>query len=85
MDPGPAEGLASASTAGELFTWMQDRVDALLVNPGLQEESLSGGYAEHHALARQNRTLLEKFVADSGLCAAPTDTHSENGGDTWVA
>jgi polysaccharide pyruvyl transferase WcaK-like protein len=85
MDPGSAEGLASASAAGQLFAWMRDRVDALLANPGLQKESLGGGYAEHLALARQNRTLLEKFVVDSGLRRAPTDMHSGNGGDKWVA
>ena len=84
MDPGPAEGLASVFTALELFKWLRNRVDMLLVNPGLQKESLSRGYAEHLALARQNRKLLGEFVAGRGLCPDLADTDL-NGGAEWVA
>jgi hypothetical protein len=81
-DPGPAEGLASICTALELFKWLQKRVDMLLANPGLQKEPLSRGYAEHLALARQNRKLLGEFIADRGLCP---DLSDMDGGAGWVA
>ena len=93
MDPGPAESLASGFTALSLFRWMRKRVDTLLANPGLQKESLSKGYAEHLALARQNRTLLGEFVAGRGLRPAFTQVEigpdlsntTANGGAEWVA
>jgi polysaccharide pyruvyl transferase WcaK-like protein len=81
-DSGPAEGLASVFTAAELFKWLRDRADMLLANPGLQKESLSRGYAEHLALARQNRKLLGEFVAGCRLCP---DLSDMNGGAEWVA
>ena len=80
--PGPAEGLANADTARELFGWLQNRVDMLLVNPGLQKEPLIRGYAEHLALARQNRRILGEFIADRGLSPGLSDM---DGGAEWVA
>ena len=80
--PGPVEGLANADTARELFGWLQERVDTLLADPGLQKEALSRGYAEHLALARRNREILGEFIADRGLRPAPADME---GGAEWVA
>jgi polysaccharide pyruvyl transferase WcaK-like protein len=84
MDPGPAEDLASVFTARKLFKWLQKRVDMLLANPRQQKDSVSQGYAEHLALAKQNRTLLGEFVAGRGLCPDLSDTDL-NGGAEWVA
>jgi hypothetical protein len=83
MDPGTAEGLAGGFTALKLFQWMRKRVDMLLANPGLQKESLSRGYAEHLALARQNRKLLGEFVCGRGFCLAlsPADTRFHGGAE----
>ena len=73
---------------------MRKRVDALLANPGLQKEPLNRGYAEHLALARQNRTLLGEFVAGRGLyptfapaaaCCPDLPDTAANGGAEWVA
>jgi hypothetical protein len=92
MDSGAAESLASGFTSLELFKWLRKRVDTLLADPGLQKESLSRGYAEHLALARQNRKLLGEFVAGRGLSPAfsptpvcGTDLTNANGGAEWVA
>jgi polysaccharide pyruvyl transferase WcaK-like protein len=94
MDQGAAEGLASGFTALKLFKWLRKRVDLLLKNPGLQKEALSKGYAEHLALARQNRKLLGEFVCGRGLClalSAADSRHSDlattnlNGGAECVA
>jgi hypothetical protein len=81
-DPGPAEGLASVFTALELVEWLRKRVDMLLANPGLQKEPLSRGYADHLALARQNRKLLGEFIAGRGL---GPDLSDRDGGAEWVA
>jgi polysaccharide pyruvyl transferase WcaK-like protein len=83
-DPGRADGLASAFTALELFTWLRKRVDMLLANPALQKERLSRGYAEHLALATQNRKLLGEFVAGRGLGPNLSDTDLNRGAE-WVA
>ena len=74
-------------TAGEQSTmglYLRERVDLLLSNPGLQKESLSRGYAEHLARARQNRRLLNEFVCGRGLCPDLSDTDLK-GGAEWVA
>ena len=84
MDPGAADGLASGFTALKLFKWMSRRVDVLLANPGLQKEPLSRGYAEHLALAQQNRKLLGEFVCGRGLCPDLSNT-TANGVAEWVA
>jgi polysaccharide pyruvyl transferase WcaK-like protein len=83
-DPGPAGDLASVFTALELFKWLRERVDLLLANPRVQEESLRRGYAEHLALARKNRKLLGEFLAGHGLCPDLVNTDL-NGGAEWVA
>jgi polysaccharide pyruvyl transferase WcaK-like protein len=81
-DPGPVEGLATVFTALELVKWLRKRVDMLLANPGLQKEPLSRGFAEHMALARQNRKLLGEFVEGHGLCP---DRSDRGGGAESVA
>jgi polysaccharide pyruvyl transferase WcaK-like protein len=84
MDPSAAGCLAGGFAALKLFEGLRERVDMLLSNPGLQKESLSRGYAEHLALARQNRRLLGEFVAGRGLCPDLSDTELK-GGAEWVA
>jgi len=81
LNPGPAGSLAGVFDALRLFKGLRGRVDALLENPGLQKERLRRGYAEHLALARQNRKLLGEFVRSRGLdlAIAPDDTTSIGG------
>ena len=94
LDPTAAGSLAGGFAALKLFTRLRERVDALLANPGLQRERLGRGYAEHLALARQNRKLLREFVCGRGLCMAISadDTlqrelsnTNQNGGAACVA
>jgi polysaccharide pyruvyl transferase WcaK-like protein len=70
MDPTAAGSLAGGFSALRLFAGLRERVDALLANPALQKAQLARGYADHLALARQNRTLLHEFVRGRGLCPA---------------
>jgi hypothetical protein len=80
LAPGAVEGLASWVPALKLFEGLRERVDQLLGNPGLQRDSLSRGYAEHLARARQNRKLLGEFVSDRGLRdlgSEPSNTYSK--------
>jgi polysaccharide pyruvyl transferase WcaK-like protein len=84
LDPKAVGSLACTFPALKLFKGLRERVDLLLSNPGLQKESLSRGYAEHMALARQNRKVLGEFVVGRGLCPDLPDT-DVNGGSEWVA
>jgi polysaccharide pyruvyl transferase WcaK-like protein len=80
LAPGAVEDLASWVPALKLFEGLRERVDQLLGNPGLQRDSLSRGYAEHLARARQNRKLLGEFVSDRGLRdlgSEPSNTYSK--------
>jgi polysaccharide pyruvyl transferase WcaK-like protein len=63
IDPRIAEGLAGGAMAPEFFAGLRERVDLLLAQPGLQQDSLMHGHAAHFARARQNRKLLAEFVA----------------------
>jgi polysaccharide pyruvyl transferase WcaK-like protein len=63
MDPCATGGPAWNFSAAELFTGLQERVDLLLKDPGLQKEFLCRGYTEHLARARQNRKFLASFVS----------------------
>ncbi len=67
LDPTAAGSLAGGLAALKLFKGLRERVDLLLSNPGLQTENLSRGYAEHVALARQNRKLLGEFARGRGF------------------
>ncbi len=80
LDPTAAGSLACSLPALRLFAGLRERVDLLLKNPGLQKESLSRGYAEHLALARQNRRLLGEFVSGGELPAAvsPADVRQSD-------
>jgi polysaccharide pyruvyl transferase WcaK-like protein len=95
IDPGIKEGIARGAAAPEFFTGLRKRVDLLLADPGLQQESLRRGYAAHLARARQNRQLLADFVARSlpsaaavreGPLSAKAGKSATSKGDTeWVA
>jgi polysaccharide pyruvyl transferase WcaK-like protein len=63
VDPGIREWPARGSPAPEFFTPLRERVDLLLADPGLQQDSLRRGHAAHFARARQNRQFLSYFVA----------------------
>jgi polysaccharide pyruvyl transferase WcaK-like protein len=84
MDPTAAGSLACTLPALKLFSGLDERVDLLLTNPGLQKESLSKGYAGHLALARLNRKLLGEFTAGHRLHPDLPNT-TANGGTEWVA
>jgi hypothetical protein len=93
VDPGVSDGVARGTPAPEFFTGLRERVDLLLAEPGLQQDSLRRGYAAHLARAGQNRRLLSDFVtrnlpiagvALDGSLAAGHPAASK--GDTeWVA
>ncbi len=52
-----------------LFPDLQERIESLLADPGLEREALSRGYAEHLGQAKRNRELLRGFVQQHGLGA----------------
>jgi hypothetical protein len=91
IDPGSAIGTESP-TAG-LFAGLQDRVDLLLKDPGLQKSLLCRGYEEHLGRAWKNRKLLEDFVernfGKAGSIGSPADEPdlavSYKGGAAWAA
>jgi polysaccharide pyruvyl transferase WcaK-like protein len=86
LDPNPKEGNLTGRPPSELFAGLEERVERLLSNPGLQETELRTGYAEHLSRARRNRALLASFVSRhldgsvSSVAAEPAQ-----GGVEWVA
>jgi hypothetical protein len=81
IDPGIRNGLARGALYPEFFTELRERVDLLLADPGLQEDSLRCGYEAHLDRARQNRRLLAGFVARN----LPGDGVAGEGDTEWVA
>jgi polysaccharide pyruvyl transferase WcaK-like protein len=88
LDPGIREGLSSGAPASEFFTGLQNRMDLLLADPALQQDSLRCGHAAHLARARQNRQLLADFVArnlPTAHGAGSCPPAEKAGGTKWVA
>ena len=82
IDPGAGRGPAWQGSMPKLFAELQNRVDLLLENPGLQSDVLCRGYTEHLSRARRNRKLLSDFVAGYLGYAAGADL---KGSRSWVA
>jgi polysaccharide pyruvyl transferase WcaK-like protein len=80
MDPTASGSLAGGFAALKLFKGLRRRVDMLLKNPELQKDQLGRGYAEHLALARQNRELLREFVCGRGLRLAISSADTDPDG-----
>lgn len=49
-----------------VFEELDDRIDALIADPGRQAGALAAGYRDHLERARRNRTLLRSFLAEHG-------------------
>jgi hypothetical protein len=81
IDPGIRNGLARGTFYPEFFSELQERVDLLLTEPGLQVEPLRRGYEAQLGRARQNRRLLADFVARN----LTSDTAVGEGDIEWVA
>jgi hypothetical protein len=80
-------------TKTELFKGLRERVDLLLMNPGLQKDLINKGYIKLVNLARKNRRLLADFVSrnfSKGAARGRQADESESafnskGGAAWAA